>query len=70
MPAIITAAFIPMLLNLALEVFKRWPELVSIAKQNGELTPEQEADFDRRRAEAYASTRWQPTDGTSPTKPS
>lgn len=56
------ASLIPALLTLAMEVMKRYPELVSIAKQNGELTPEQEADFDKRRAEAYASSRWQPTD--------
>jgi len=60
------AALIPALLTLALEVMRRWPELISIAKQNGELTPEQEADFDKRRAEAYAASRWQPSD-TPPT---
>jgi len=61
------AALIPALLALALEVLRRWPELVKIARQNGELTPEQEADFDRRRAEAYAASRWQPTDNPPPT---
>lgn len=60
------AALIPALLTLALEVMRRWPELIKIARQNGEMTAEQEAEFDKRRAESYAKSHWQPTD-TPPT---
>lgn len=62
------AALIPALLTLALEVMRRWPELIKIARQNGEMTAEQEAEFDKRRNEAYAKSHWQPTD--TPTPPS
>lgn len=63
-----TASIIAALLNLAFDLLRRVDELRAIAKQNGELTPEQEADFDKRRAEAYAKSHWQPSD-TPPSSP-
>lgn len=59
------AALIPALLTLALEVMRRWPELIKIARQNGEMTAEQELEFDKRRAEAYSKDHWQPSDESS-----
>lgn len=55
-----TLAIISTSLSLAEHLYEYITSLVNTAKQDAELTPEQEAEIDARMAATFASPAWQP----------
>lgn len=50
------------LIDAAMTLLAKANEFRQRLKQDKELTPEEEAQLDRKMAEAFEQSRWQPTD--------
>lgn len=56
------------LMDMALTIMTRAAAIRDAATKNSEWTPEEEAAFQQKKRDAFASSRWQPTD--TPPQPS
>lgn len=56
-----TAALIPLIVSSIAELSKLFHRTVDAAKQNAELTPEQEAEWQAKFQAALAKPEWQPS---------
>lgn len=56
------ANIIALLMDLAMQIVSRINDVRDAAKQADEWTPEQEAAFQKKKDEIFATSRWQPTD--------
>lgn len=56
-----TAALIPLIISSISELSKLFHKTVEAAKQNAELTPQQEAEFQEKLKTALARPEWQPS---------
>lgn len=49
------------MIDLALQLLNRADQVRRIARQNGELTTEEDATLDKRINDAFAQAKWQPS---------
>jgi hypothetical protein len=56
-----TAALIPLIISSISELSKLFHKTVEAAKQNAELTPQQEAEFQAKFQAALIKPEWQPS---------
>lgn len=56
-----TAALIPLIISSISELTKLFHKTVEAARQNAELTPEQEAEWQAKLQTALAKPEWQPS---------